>query len=298
MDNRLLMMAAAAMLCACSGGDAEYDATGVFETTDVVVSAKGTGEIKSLIVEEGQTLKAGQEVGAVDVTQLRLRREQLSATRQATESRRLDAARQVSAVRQQIANQEREQERFRALLAEGAATRKQVDDIAYQISVLKKQLEATSEQVDTQNSSIDGQTTSIAAQIDQIDDQMQNAKIVSPIGGVVLAKYAEQGEYAAPGRALFKVADITDMKLRAYITAAQLDEIKLGQAVKVYVDRGDGNGDSREYAGRITWISDKAEFTPKTIQTRDERANLVYAVKISVKNDGHIKRGMYGEVKF
>lgn len=296
MKKMMIMAGVAMMMAACGEKDAEYDASGVFETTDVIVSAKATGELLSFTAEEGMDVKAGQQLGEIDVKQLELKRDQLAATKTATMSRRLDQGRQVAGIRQQITNLQREKARFEAMLQDGAATQKQVDELGYQIAVLERQLAATGEQLSTQNSSIDSQSGSIEAQIGQVDDQIKNAQIISPIAGTILAKYAEQGEFAAPGKALFKVANVGDMKLRAYITADQLTGIKIGQIVKVYADQGtDGR---KEYEGKVTWISDKAEFTPKTIQTRDERANLVYAVKISVKNDGLIKRGMYGDVKF
>ena len=296
MKKMMIMAGVAMMMAACGEKAAEYDASGVFETTDVIASAKATGELLSFTAEEGMDVKAGQQLGEIDVKQLELKRDQLAATKTATMSRRLDQGRQVAGIRQQITNLQREKARFEAMLQDGAATQKQVDDLGYQIAVLERQLAATGEQLSTQNSSIDSQSGSIEAQIGQVDDQIKNAQIISPIAGTILAKYAEQGEFAAPGKALFKVANVGDMKLRAYITADQLTGIKIGQIVKVYADQGtDGR---KEYEGKVTWISDKAEFTPKTIQTRDERANLVYAVKISVKNDGLIKRGMYGDVKF
>lgn len=312
------------LLISCSSSDVDYDASGVFETTEVIVSAKGTGEIVSLNAEEGQNVSAGQQLGFIDMTQLNLRKEQLAASKQqviagkeqvlanrsATDSHVLDLSKQVASIRQQIANQQRELHRFEGLLKDGAATQKQVDDIEYQISVLEKQLTATQEQIAASNRSfnqqgagltaqsrgMDAQAAQVDAQAAQTDDQINNARITSPIAGVILTKYAEQGEYAVPGKALFKVANVADMKLRAYITADQLTSLKIGQKVKVHADQGES--DRKEYLGTVTWISDKAEFTPKTIQTRDERANLVYAVKISVKNDGLIKRGMYGDVKF
>lgn len=283
------------MLTACGDKDAEYDASGVFETTEVIVSAKGTGEIVSLNIEEGQTVKADQLLGELDMTQLTLKRQQLDAGKDAAASRRLDTGRQVASLRQQIANLKSEQARFKALLNDGAATQKQVDDIGYQIATLKKQLAATNEQVATANQSIDGQSAGFDAQISQVDDMMRQARITSPISGVILSKYAEKGEYAVPGRALFKVGDVSDMKLRAYITAEQLTGLKIGQKVTVYADQGTKG--RKAYEGTVSWISSEAEFTPKTIQTRDERSNLVYAIKIAVKNDGLIKRGMYGDVK-
>lgn len=286
---------AAALLTACGNNNGDYDASGIFETTEVIVSARGTGEIMSLNIEEGQTVKAGQSLGELDMTQLVLKKQQLHAGKDAATSRKLDIARQVASLRQQIANLQSEQARFKALLKDGAATQKQVDDIGYQIATLQKQLAATNEQVSTANRSIDGQSAGFEAQIGQVDDMMRQAVITSPINGVILSKYAEAGEFAVPGRALFKVADVSDMKLRAYVTADLLTGLKIGQKVKVYADQG-ANG-RKEYEGTVSWISSEAEFTPKTIQTRDERSNLVYAIKITVRNDGLIKRGMYGDVK-
>lgn len=290
------IMAAVAMFCtACSNNDAQYDASGVFETTEVIVSAKGTGELVAFHVEEGQTVNIGQELGCIDTVQLYLKKKQLLANISATESRRLDASRQVASIQQQITNLQKERKRFSELIKENAANQKQVDDIDYQIVVLQRQLAATSEQIGSNNNSLTGQKGGIVAQIEQLDDQTRNSIITSPIQGTVLTKYMEQGEFAAPGKPLFKVANTHDMKLRAYITADQLTNVKIGQKVKVYADQG--KTDRKEYSGTVTWIASKAEFTPKTIQTRDERANLVYAIKIAVANDGLIKEGMYGDIK-
>ena len=260
------------------------------------MSAKGTGELQSFQVEEGQAVRQGEVLGWIDTLQLSLKDRQLAASLLATESKRLDEKRQVAHLRQQIENLQREKERFTALLNAKATTAKQVDDIDYQIKVLQNQLVATQEQINSSNSSLSRQSESIQAQRAQMEDQIRNAMISSPITGTVLTKYAEQGEFAVPGKALFKVADVSQMKLRAYITADQLTQLQIDQAVAVYADRG--TTDRKRYAGRVVWIADKAEFTPKTIQTRNERANLVYAVKIAVENDGFIKRGMYGEVRF
>ena len=284
------------VLGACTSREEQYDASGIFETTEVIVSAKGTGELQSFQVEEGQAVRQGEVLGWIDTLQLSLKDRQLAASLLATESKRLDEKRQVAHLRQQIENLQREKERFTTLLNAKATTAKQVDDIDYQIKVLQNQLVATQEQINSSNSSLSRQSESIQAQRAQMEDQIRNAMISSPITGTVLTKYAEQGEFAVPGKALFKVADVSQMKLRAYITADQLTQLQIGQAVAVYADRG--ITDRKRYAGRVVWIADKAEFTPKTIQTRNERANLVYAVKIAVENDGFIKRGMYGEVRF
>lgn len=294
--NILSLCAAIAVLTACSSGEKDYDASGVFETTEVIVSAKATGEIISLNVEEGQDVKRNEMLGLIDTLQLSLHDQQLAANQSAADSKRLDANRQVASIRQQIINLQKEKKRFSDLLAANAATQKQVDDISYQIEVLQRQLAATQEQIGSNNQSAGNQSMGIKAQRAQTEDQIRKAHITSPITGTVLTKYAEQGEYATPGRALFKVGDISRMRLRAYITAPQLTTLKVGQKVKVFADMGET--ESKAYEGTVEWISDKAEFTPKTIQTRDERANLVYAIKVAVRNDGMIKRGMYGDVKF
>lgn len=294
--NILSLCATIAVLTACSSGEKDYDASGVFETTEVIVSAKATGEIISLNVEEGQNVKRNEMLGLIDTLQLSLHDQQLAANQSAADSKRLDANRQVASIRQQISNLQKEKKRFSDLLAANAATQKQVDDIGYQIEVLQRQLAATKEQIGSNNQSAGNQSMGIKAQRAQTEDQIRKAHITSPITGTVLTKYAEQGEYATPGRALFKVGDISRMRLRAYITAPQLTTLKVGQKVKVFADMGET--ESKTYEGTVEWISDKAEFTPKTIQTRDERANLVYAIKVAVKNDGMIKRGMYGDVKF
>ena len=294
--NLYILAVSLLALGACTSQEENYDASGIFETTEVIVSAKGTGELQSFRIEEGQAVRQGEVLGWIDTLQLSLKDRQLAASLLATESKRLDEKRQVAHLRQQIENLQREKQRFTALLNAKAATAKQVDDIDYQIKVLQNQLVATQEQINSSNSSLSRQSESIQAQRAQMEDQIRNAMISSPITGTVLTKYAEQGEFAVPGKALFKVADVNQMKLRAYITADQLNLLKLGQQVTVYADSGET--DRKRYTGRVIWIADKAEFTPKTIQTRNERANLVYAVKIAVENDGLIKRGMYGEVRF
>ena len=284
------------MFTSCGDGDKEYDASGVFEATEVIVSARATGEVSSLNITEGDELKAGEAIGCIDTTQLHWKRVQLISNMKAVDSRVYDISRQISVINQQISTQQSELTRFKRLVKANAANQKQVDDIESQIAILKKQLDVQKENLQNSNNSINSESKGISAQVAQLDDQIMKSIIVSPINGTVLAKYAQQGEMANMGRALFKAADVKHLFLRAYITAGQLTDIKLGEEVKVYADKGDK--DRKEYNGKIAWISDKAEFTPKTIQTRDERANLVYAIKIAVENDGYIKCGMYGDVKF
>ena len=285
----------AILISSCTNRSSSYDASGVFETTEIIVSAKGSGEIMQFNIMEGQNVEAAQVLGAIDTTQLYLRKLQLQSSIKAMESRQVNISVQVAALQEQIATAYREQRRFEQLLKDNAANQKQLDDINSQIAALEKQIAAQTETLKNSNSSIANEQQSLRVQIDQIDDQIKNAVIKSPIAGTILGKYAEPGELAIQGKALFKVADINQMILRAYITASQLTELQIGQTVIVYSDMG--KSDRREYEGTVTWIADKAEFTPKTIQTRDERANLVYAVKIAVKNDGYIKKGMYGEIK-
>ena len=338
MKKLLLLAIGVLMVASCGKDKQDYDATGTFEATEITVSAELSGQLKSFNISEGQVLNNGVTVGQIDPRQLTLKRNQLAtnneqlaathgqlaankrqlaANKQATSSRQLDLKKQVAAIRQQIVNQKRERQRFTELLKDGAVARKQVDDIDYQLQVLKKQLAATEEQIASQNAALADQNKGITAQMEgidaqqavvnaqqagvrsqqaQIDDQIAHTFIKSPITGTVLEKYAEAGEFVAVGKPLFKVANMKRMFIRAYITSEQLKNIKLGQKVKVMADYG--KGQKKAYNGVITWISSRSEFTPKTIVTDDERADLVYAIKIQFQNDGYVKIGMYGEVKF
>ncbi|MGN1264109.1 MAG: HlyD family secretion protein [Prevotella sp.] len=286
------MLALALMTAACGSSDKDYDASGVFEATEVIVSAKAQGEIMSLAADEGGIVKRGDLLGRIDATQLNLQKEQLEQTRLSTDSRKVDVHRQIASLQQQADNLRREKARFEDLLKAGAASQKQVDDIVYQISVTEKQIVALRDQFDSSNEAYSGQSRSVEAQISQISEKINDATIVSPIDGTILQRYCEAGEYAMPGTPLFKIADMNDMTLRAYITAGQYETLKVGQKVGISID-----GREKPYEGTVTWIATRAEFTPKTIKTKDERANLVYAVKIKVANDGMIKIGMYGDVK-
>ena len=297
------------VLAACGNKEKEYDATGTFEATEVTVSAKATGELKTFDISEGQTVEQGAVVGSIDAYQLQqtseqleAQKRQLGATRSATDSRRLDLEKQLSSINQQIANAQRERQRFTELVADGAVPKKQLDDINYQIKVLERQREATRDQIRSNNASLAEQSKGIGAQIDglnaqqrQIADQIANAQVKAPIAGTVLEKYVERGEFVAIGKPLFKMADVQNMYLRAYVTSSQLKDLKIGQKVTVFADYGDKQ--KKTYEGTIAWISSRSEFTPKTILTDDERADLVYAVKVAIKNDGFVKIGMYGEVK-
>ena len=291
-----MLFLAALLPVACSNNKTDYDASGIFESTEVIVSSQVSGQLMEFTVTEGQQLQADSYLGYVDTTQLYLKKQQLMASRTAVSSHSTSVPRQIASIKEQIATQKRELARFGNLVKLNAANQKQVDDIQSQLSVLEKQLAAQTELLVNNNQGISGESTALENQIAQIEDQLLKSRITSPIQGTVLTKYAEQGEFTAPGKALFKVSDMQQMYLRAYITSDQLTQLKQGQPVIVYADFGEEQ--MRTYPGTISWIADKAEFTPKTIQTRNERANLVYAVKIAVTNNGYLKNGMYGEVKF
>lgn len=295
--RNIILLSAVMVLSACSKGGDDYDASGMFEATEVIVSAEQTGRLMYFDIDEGDRLTAGRQVGLIDTVQLQLRAMQLGAAKDAYASQRPDIAKQIAVTRQELAKAEHERRRYEALVNDNAANRKMLDDAENSVRLLRRQLEAQQSQLGNSTASLNRQMDATEIQRRQVIDNLEKCHIKSPVSGTVLDKYAEAGEYATPGKPLFKIADIRDMKLRVYITAPQLTMLKIGQTVKVYADMG--KDDRREYKGVVTWIADKAEFTPKTIQTRDERANLVYAVKISVKNtDGLIKIGMYGDVKF
>lgn len=283
------------LLAVGCGNRDDFDATGTFEATEVTVSAEANGRILCFDVEEGDSVEAAVPVGAIDTVQLYLQKLQLERQVASARSSRPDVRKQATALREQIAQQQTERRRVENLLKDGAATTKQLDDIDAQLKILQGQLDALLSTLHNNLASIDENSSAIELQIAQIEDRMSKCRIVSPVGGTVLAKYAEAGELAAVGRPLMKVADLGQVYLRAYFTSEQLSSLRLEQQVTVTAEFG---GDERiDYPGRITWIASESEFTPKSIQTRNSRANLVYAVKIAVKNDGRLKLGLYGEVK-
>ena len=294
--NLLGLCSLLALFSACGNGAPKYDATGTFETTEVLVSAEASGRLLYFDIEEGMLLKAGEEVGVVDTVQLYLQKLQLEASIKSVEEQRPDILKQVAATKEQISAAQRERNRVANLLKVGAANQKQLDDAEDLLEVLRKQLVAQNSTLSNSHQSLTWQSSSVGIQVAQVEDQLKKCHITSPITGTVLAKYAEAGELTAMGTPLFKVADTEQMYLRAYITSEQLSQVKLGQKVTVFSDYG--TDEHKQYPGVVTWISDTSEFTPKTILTKNERANLVYAVKIAVHNDGLLKIGMYGGVEF
>ena len=309
--KKIIFLSLPILFCiSCNKKEKDFDATGIFETTEITVSAQASGEVQQLDITEGQSLDSGTRVGQIDVYQLVQKQNELEAAKQqiyankaATDSRQLDLNKQLASLQQQISHAQRERQRFARLVQDGAVARKLLDDINDQISLLQRQLEATRDQFRSTNASLADQSKGFQAQMkgveaqqQQLERQIQNATIVTPKSGVMLEQLVKAGEFVGVGKPLFKLAQMDYLYLRAYVTSAQLKSVMLGQKAKVYADYG--GGQQQEYVGKVAWISSRSEFTPKTIVTDDERADLVYAVKILIKNDGRVKIGMYGEVKF
>ena len=311
MKNLLFGITAMAslLIIGCNRSESEFDASGTFEADETIVSSEMPGKILSFNVEEGMQIQKDSIVGSVDATNIDLQQQQVEASINALNEKTANANPQVELLQNQLAVQQsqldnliHERTRIENLLKSDAATPKQLDDINSQIDVVKKSMAVTQQQINvkkndiaTQNRSILSEAEPLKKRVAQLEDQQQRANIVNPVSGTVITKYAEAGEITSSGKALYKIADLSELNLRAYVTGVQLPKIKLGQQVKVMIDQGEKK--YKEYTGNIIWISDKAEFTPKTIQTKEERANLVYAIKVKVKNDGYLKIGMYGEVK-
>jgi HlyD family secretion protein len=299
------------LLClSCNDGGMKNDAAGVFEGEEVIVSSEIGGRILAFDLKEGDKLAKDSAYVRIDATNLQLQKEQVTASINALKEKTSDANPQVQLLQNQIivqqaqlASQLRDQQRFENLVRDNAATQKQLDDINSAVDVTRKQIEVTKKQIEvqlntsgTQNRSVLSEKEPLLKRAAQLQDQLDKGMVRNPVAGTVLTRYAMAGEVTAPGKALYKIADLNTLILRAYISGTQLPQVKLGQQLSVLVDNG--AKDWKTYTGTLTWISDKAEFTPKTIQTKDERANLVYAIKINVPNDGYLKIGMYGEVKF
>lgn len=310
MNKRIVIGLGFILLASCNRNKNTFDASGTFEVDEVIVSAEASGQIVSLNIAEGQTLAKDSIVGKIDPQNLTLQKEQVQASIHALSEKTADVTPQVKLLKDQLSVQQtqlnnllHERTRIENLLKEDAATKKQLDDINYQIESVKKQMDVTQQQINvqetnvaTQNRGILSESKPLEKRAAQLQDQLNKTNIRNPVNGTVITKYAETGEVTSTGKPLYKVADLSTMNLRAYVTGGQLPQIKLGQPVTVLIDSGANH--YRKLPGTISWISDKAEFTPKTIQTKDERANLVYAIKVKVKNDGYLKIGMYGEVRF
>jgi HlyD family secretion protein len=292
----LLSFAFLALLFSCDNNNGLADAYGNFEATEVLISAEATGKILMLDLEEGRRLQAGQLVGIIDTTQLHLKKLQLLAGIQAVSGKTQDAQPQIEILKEQKQNLLREKTRIEALLKDNAATPKQLDDIKGQIDVVDQQIASAQSQTQTFNRGVLGEIDPLRVQIRQVEDQIGKCYVYNPIDGTVLLKFAEPAEVTSMGKPLYKIADLKEMILRVYVSGAQLPHLKIGQKVQVLID--EDKETNRSLEGTVAWISDKAEFTPKIVQTKEERVNLVYAVKIRVQNDGSLKIGMPGEVMF
>jgi HlyD family secretion protein len=324
MKNILKILLMISSLTSCNSSKQEFDATGVFEAEEIIISAESSGKLLSFKVAEGDNLKVGQVLGQIDCQNINLQKTQAQANIAALKLKENNATPQVQILASQAESQkaflatqkqqlmvlERERKRFQNLVDAQAVPTKQLDDLVGQVEVLRKQMEVTQsqiavinqqitsqkQQVKIQNRGILSETEPLKVRISQIEEQLGHCQITNPVSGTVLVKYAEEQEVTGMGKPLYKLANLETMTLRAYIAGTQLGQVKVNQTVKVFIDNGEES--YKEMKGTISWISSKSEFTPKTIQTKDERANLVYATKIKVKNDGFIKIGMYGEVRF
>ena len=296
MKKIIAMTGVALVLNACGRKERQYDATGVFEATETTVYAEQTGALLTFNVEEGDTVGHNREVGLIDTTQLWLKMKQAEAMKSVYQSQKPEQEKQIAVTRQQLAKAKQDQQRYKELVADGAAPAKMLDDANSQVEVLQRQLDAQLSSLRVNTNALDKQMAATDVQAEQLRDQIRKCHILVPAKGTVIEKYVERGEFVSAGKPLFKMADTENMFIRAYVTSAQLENIKTGQRATVFADYG--NGGKKEYEGRVTWISSRSEFTPKTILTDDERADLVYAVKVAIKGDGYVKMGMYGEVLF
>ena len=296
MKKIIAMAGVALVLNACGRKERQYDATGVFEATETTVYAEQTGALLTFNVEEGDTVGQNREVGLIDTTQLWLKMKQAEAMKSVYQSQKPEQEKQIAVTRQQLAKAKQDQQRYKELVADGAAPGKMLDDANSQVEVLQRQLDAQLSSLRVNTNALDKQMDATDVQAEQLRDQIRKCHILVPAKGTVIEKYVERGEFVSAGKPLFKMADTENMFIRAYVTSAQLENIKTGQKATVFADYG--NGGKKEDEGRVTWFSSRSEFTPKTILTDDERADLVYAVKVAIKGDGYVKMGMYGEVLF
>ena len=292
----IMIFSLALFFVSCKNKNNQSDASGTFEATETIVSAEANGKILELNLEEGESLKQGTQVGYIDSIQLHLTRLQLMQNRKAILSGRPDVTTQIESLQKELENAMNDKKRMENLVKGEVASQKQLDDANTRVSVLQSKIDAQKSILNTTTSTLTEQSNTVEFQLGQVEDQLRKCRIINPVAGTVLTKYANAFEMASVGKPLYKIADLSNMVLRAYISGNQLPNVKLNQKVKVSTD--DGKGGYKETEGAISWINDKAEFMPKTIQTKDERANMVYAIKVKVQNDGAYKIGMYGEIKF
>lgn len=296
MATKSLFLVIIVCFISCINNNHDADAYGVFEATEIIVSSENNGKLLSFHVSEGQTYQKGEEIGCIDTFQLHLQIQQLESTIRATLASRPDIPSQINTLQSKLQTLEKERARITTLVEANAATTKQLDDVNAEIEITRSQIAATKSTLNTQSSAILENVEAMRFQLLQLEDAMEKCKIKAPITGTVLKKYIEPNELAFQGKPLFKIADITNMFIKVYVTEDMLSSIKLGQKAEIHIDMEDMQ--SKSYTGTVQWISAKAEFTPKMIQTKNERVNMVYAVKIAFSNDGSAKIGMPGDVIF
>ncbi|MBN1253087.1 MAG: HlyD family efflux transporter periplasmic adaptor subunit [Bacteroidales bacterium] len=280
------------ILFSCNGNGDNADAYGNFEATEIIISSETNGKLLFMDAENGRNLKKGELIGQIDTTILQFKLKQLKAAREEIFAGNKDVLAQINVLKEQKSILSIEQKRIENLMTDSAATAKQYDDILGKIRIIDKQIES----VKVKNATILSKSEQLEAQIEELKEMINKCKIINPINATVLQKYAEPFEIVMTGRPLYKIADLSSLELKVYVNGSQLSKIKIGQKAKIYIDKTDD--ENTELEGTITWISSSAEFTPKIIQTKEERVKLVYAVKIIVKNDGSLKIGMPGEVVF
>lgn len=295
MKNFSLILVLSVLICSCKTAE-KSDAYGNFEADEIIVSSEGNGKLMRFSIDEGSHVEQGTEVGYIDTVQLNLKRNQLCASIEALRAKMPDKAAQIDVIKERLQTAQFEQRRLEKLVASQSATQKQLDDMVASVALIERELLQLRSSLSIQERTLLAEAKPLEAQIAQIDDQIAKSIVVNPIKGTVLTTFVHESELMSQGKPLYKIADVDNIILKAYIGEEQLPEIKLADTVRVFIDIQ--NGGYKEYSGSVEWVSDKAEFTPKVIQTKDERINLVYAFKVRVKNDGAIKIGMPGEVRF
>lgn len=294
--NSIIILLTSLILTSCTKTEITADAYGNFEAVETIISAEAQGKLLKFNINEGEDIQIGQKIGQIDTSMLVLQRNEIQANLRSLKFKLPDVSKDIKVLEQQIANIEIDRKRTENLLEKKAATQKQYDDIIAQIEVLKKQITATKYKASVQSRSILSEIEPIEAKLKQINYSIDKCKIVNPAVGTVISKFVEENEIVSFGKPLYKLADLENIIIRVYVSEPQMVNFKIGSSVKVFVDAP--NDSMKEYSGKISWVSSKAEFTPKIIQTKEERTNLVYAVKIAVKNDGRLKLGMPGEIYF
>lgn len=289
MNRTIIILILISVLSSCNNNNQKADAYGNFEATEITISSETNGKIIQLDIAEGETISKGKMVALIDTVALQLKKEQLEVAKSVIYTKSKGVLSQISVLNAQKETANINKKRAENLLADKVGNQKQLDDVTGQIHVINQQIRS----IETQNAGVVNEAKKLDAQIREIDNQLSKCKILNPVEGTVLVKYAEANEITSFGRPLYKIADMTSMEFKGYVSEPQMANLQVGQEVALKIDMVDG---MKDYSGIISWIASEAEFTPKIIQTKEERVNLVYAIKVHVKNDGSLKIGMPGEM--